>query len=79
MSFPYDSPEARARYRSFKSTLTRRTRLKRHQAVIDLWSEFRAYYHTRNWPMPDDWRQWERAAEDAYSALMRIRTFAGLL
>lgn len=60
-------------FRSFKSRLTRRRNLKDHHGVIRLWAEFRQYYDNSDQPWPDDWRRWERAAEDASYALDRMR------
>ena len=72
--FAYDTPAARAKYRSFKSRLTRLTNKRDHAGLIALWKEFEAFYNDRNWPMPDDWRRWERAAEDAKHALYGLGT-----
>lgn len=69
--FDYDTPTARAKYRSFKSRLTRLTNTHDHAGLLALWAEFEGFYDSRNWPMPDDWRRWERAAEDAKLAIAR--------
>jgi hypothetical protein len=72
MMFDYDSPAARAKYRTFKSRLTRLTNAKDHAGLIALWAEFKAFYNDHDFPMPDDWRRWERAAEDAKYELARM-------
>lgn len=59
-------------YRTFKATLTRRRNRADWQGVIDLWAEFTHYFDSRDAAWPDDWRRWERAAEDAQFALQRI-------
>lgn len=69
--FDYDTPAARTKFRSFKSRLTRLVNKKDHRGVIALWKEFKTFYDSRNWPMPDSWRRWESAAEDAIMALLR--------
>jgi hypothetical protein len=58
-------------YRSFKSRLTRRVNAKDWHGVQMLWIEFQEYYSTPERPMPDDWRRWERAAEDALCCRQR--------
>ena len=64
------TPE-QAAFRSFKSKLTRRVNRKDWHSVIALWHEFKAFYDNNDQPWPDDWRRWERAAEDARYTLQR--------
>jgi hypothetical protein len=52
-------------YRSFRTRLTRRVNKHDWHGVQMLWIEFQEFYSTPERPMPDDWRRWERAAEDA--------------
>jgi hypothetical protein len=58
-----------AAFRSFKTKLTRRKNAKDYEGIIQLWQEFESYPWSQG--MPDDWRRWERAAEDAMSQLRR--------
>ena len=67
-----DAPlKAQAKYQSFKSRLTRLKKQQDHYGIIDLWREFETYYQDSAEPMPDLWRNWERAAEDSQLALQR--------
>lgn len=77
--FAYDTPAAKAKYRSFKSRLTRAVNRKDHASVVALWDEFKAYYAGNDWPWPDDWRKWERAAEDAKRTLLNLASFGAVL
>ena len=76
--FDYDTPAARAKYRSFKSRLTRAKNLHNHADLVALWDEFKDYYDSRDWPMPDDWRRWEAAADDAKRKLLDLAAFGSV-
>lgn len=58
-------------FQTFKRRLTRYTNVKDFSAIVSLWDEFRDYFDSRSVAWPDDWRRWERAAEDATYALKR--------
>ncbi len=60
-------------FRSFKSRLTRRQNLKDYHGIIKLWEDFKRFYDYSDQPWPDDWRRWQRAAEDAAFTLQRER------
>ena len=64
-------PAAKRAHTNFKSNLSRLQANKKHDAVIALWEEFQRYYDSNDFPYPDNWRNWERAAEDAKVALDR--------
>lgn len=55
--------------RQFKSRLTRLKNKKDLQGIIDLWEELRQWCDGEDHMYPDNWRLWERAAEEAYYAL----------
>jgi len=65
----YDRIAAQAKWRSFKTRLTRLQNKKDHTKIIALWREFEVYYNSSNEPWPDDWSRFQRAADDAQFAL----------
>ena len=55
----------------YRSRLTRLKNLKNHQGIIDLWAEMETEFQNKGFPLPDQWRNWERAADDARHTLAR--------
>jgi hypothetical protein len=75
----YDPALAQRRFRTFKTTLTRRLTIARRQqteaawrAVLDAVRAFADYYRNSAEPMPDFWHTWLRAGDDAVFALRRL-------
>lgn len=66
-----DYAAAQRRVTAYRSRLTRLKNTKNLQGIIDLWAEMQAEFDDRDWPLPDQWRLWERAAEDARLELHR--------
>lgn len=67
----YDPIAASQKRRAFQSRLTRLLTRQDHQKIIDLWQEFETYYQSSPEPMPDLWRRWKVAAEEAEYTLVR--------
>lgn len=67
----YDNNAAQAKFRSFKTRLTRVMNKKDWHGVLREAASFRDYYRDSAEPMPDDWSRWQRAADDAFYALRR--------
>jgi len=57
----------------YKSRLTRLQNQQNHRGIIALWDEMQTEFDRLGFPLPDDWRRWERAAEDAQFSLRRAQ------
>ncbi len=68
---PIDYRDAQKLFVTFKGKLTRLQNRKDLQGIINLWNEFQHAFDSRGLPWPDDWRRWERAADDATFELQR--------
>jgi len=68
---PYGE-EAKKKFRSFKSRLTRALNRKDWHAVIAVANDFENFYDAHP-PVPDDWNRWARAKRDAEQELARQR------
>jgi hypothetical protein len=72
----YNAADAQARYRKFKTLLTRSLNIAKDRRRPEDWRKvqaecaaFFAYYESSAEPMPDYWHRWERARDDARFAL----------
>lgn len=59
----------------YRSRLTRLQNRNDHLGIIALWIAMQAEFDRLGFPLPDQWRCWERAAEDAARTLSRNETF----
>jgi hypothetical protein len=55
----------------YRSRLTRLQNQQNHQGIVALWKEMESEFERLGYPLPDQWRNWERAAEDALYTLQR--------
>jgi len=65
--------ELNRKVKQFKSRLTRLKTKGDNQGIINLWEELRQWCDGEDHMYPDNWRLWERAAEDAYYTLRRAK------
>jgi len=56
--------KAFTRYKGALTRLQRKTPVD-HTAIVALWPAMVAEFDRNDWPLPDDWRRFERAAEDS--------------
>lgn len=68
---PIDYAKAQKLCTRYRGKLTRLQRKADHAGIVALWSEFQRAFEAIDAPLPDDWRRWERAAEDSAYALER--------
>jgi len=55
----------------YRGRLTRLQRAKNLQGIINLWAAMQRDFEAIDAPLPDQWRLWERASEDAQWELRR--------
>jgi len=76
----YNAADAQAKYRKFKTLLTRALNTAKARRRAEDWRKvqaecaaFFAYYESSAEPMPDYWHRWQIARDDAHYELERLQ------